>query len=516
MRTVTPLPELRSDLARRVPVLAYLLGACALGSVPAAGAQTSVTPTANHEWADYDLVQFVTVAGSGPSSVLALDDNGRLALLAEHGVDENALRTATGASASQIELLRTWGLVERRGDSVWTTFPILDTAETRALRAATRTAGQRVTAAIAPDVQRLVDELSKSDRTANAYSILFSYVLDGLTWREWEEDGAIETRELTVAHPFWSGHIWAVQPEREALVGTNRVSDERGALYVSWSHAAIPALGRFITDFGKVVDLFERFADRTPVEPELRAEFAPYGLFDDHGFFTIPIIEARPGDPVHEVSLRIASRITELVPSVLDLRGLRLQFGFASDTQALVVAYHELMWDILAELAERGLVRRPGVLDGESRDPGEVAALIFGVRPLAGAECSDIANAIERTLCFADRAVEAGSTSPCDEASREGVRYQCYAVYAERAETVEPCRRIPTTSGDLRDLRDVCVGDVAEVTGRAELCAEVAADGLRDSCWLSVYRRTGDRTLCDRIEDRALKSLCTDEPVRIE
>lgn len=153
--------------------------------------------------------------------------------------------------------------------------------------------------------------------------------------------------------------------------------------------------------------------------------------------------------------------------------------------------------------------------NGDSEE-GTRAGAGQNTTPSASAECADIANAIERTLCFADRAVEAGSTSPCDEASGEGVRYQCYAVYAERVETVEPCRRIPTTSADLRDLRDVCVGDVAEVTGRAELCAEVAADGLRDSCWLSVYRQTGDRTLCDRIEDRALKSLCTDEPVRIE
>lgn len=379
MRPAVHLHAPGSGLARRVLPLARLLAVCSLGSVPTAGAQTPTIPTTTDEWTGYDLVQFVTVAGSGPASILALDDNGRIALLAEHGADEEELRTVTGSRASQLELLRAWDLVERQGDSVWTTFPILDAAETRNLRAATRAASSRLAAAIAPDVQRLVDVLTKGGRAANAYSIVFSYVLDGLTWRAWEADGAIDTRELSVDHPFWSGHIWAVQPERPALVGTNKISDERGALYVSWSHAAIPAMGPFITDFGKVVALFEQFAARTPVATDLRTEFEPYGLFDDRGAFTIPIIEAVAGNPVHEVSLRIAGRIAELAPLALDLPTLRRQFGFRSDSQALVVAYHELMWDILDDLVERGLVIRPGVLDGAARDPAEVSALIFGV-----------------------------------------------------------------------------------------------------------------------------------------
>jgi len=134
----------------------------------------------------------------------------------------------------------------------------------------------------------------------------------------------------------------------------------------------------------------------------------------------------------------------------------------------------------------------------------------------ARADCADVENVIDRTLCFADRAEAAGDLAPCDGADAEGVRFQCYAIYAERAETVEPCHRIPTDSEDGSDLRDACVSDVAKVTERAELCEEIVSHGLRDSCWLGVFRKTEDPALCDRIEDAGLRSACTGEPVYVE
>lgn len=175
--------------------------------------------------------------------------------------------------------------------------------------------------------------------------------------------------------------------------------------------------------------------------------------------------------------------------------------------------------------------RRSGILPDGTTGPGHLVLLaIAGVVTACGqggeegtegdpaaaeraAACRTVENSLDRIFCFADLASEAGSVAPCDSAEDQGVRYQCYAVFAQRRATPGPCRRIPDAGGDGRDLRDACLGDVARELERPDLCEEVRAPGLRDSCFLQLFRATGDSVLCDRIDDRGLKSLCTGEPV---
>lgn len=130
-------------------------------------------------------------------------------------------------------------------------------------------------------------------------------------------------------------------------------------------------------------------------------------------------------------------------------------------------------------------------------------------------QCSGVEDIFDRIQCFVDRALEAKTFTACDEANEQAVRYQCYAVFAERAETAIPCRQIPTSDLDYRQLRDVCLADVAAALGSSALCEEIESDGLRDGCWLSTSHGTGNQTLCERIEDPQLHSLCTGEPVYV-
>jgi hypothetical protein len=331
-------------------------------------------------WDDYDMIQFIVAAHGNPASILGLDDNGSLVLAAAGGVTRDDLIMRTGASESQLELLLTWRLLERRGDALAPTFPVLDGSATDELRSWTRALAPELVAAIKADVVRLHRELERRNRAANAYSILFSYVLDGLTWDLWESAGVIPPRELSVEHPFWDGEIWAVTPERAGLVGTNRISDERVALDINWSYAALPSMKPFVTDMASVMGLFEALADGDPVARDVRPVFEDYGLFDADGRLTIPILEAHAGDPLFDIANRIASTLVSRAPAALDLPEMRRRFGFSTDARALIIGFHELMWDLLDVLEERGLVQRPAVLDGAGKGPADVAALIFGVR----------------------------------------------------------------------------------------------------------------------------------------
>jgi hypothetical protein len=130
--------------------------------------------------------------------------------------------------------------------------------------------------------------------------------------------------------------------------------------------------------------------------------------------------------------------------------------------------------------------------------------------------CGKKGNLIDQMLCYAALATKHEDVSICNAASHEGMRYQCYAIYAERRSNPDVCEEIPPKSADYIGLRDVCISDVAEKVGDFTLCEEVQTQGLRDSCYWKIAKKTGDTSLCEKIQDKVLKSGCTGKPVYIE
>jgi hypothetical protein len=127
-----------------------------------------------------------------------------------------------------------------------------------------------------------------------------------------------------------------------------------------------------------------------------------------------------------------------------------------------------------------------------------------------------MSNPFRQISCYAAAAEAAGDVSVCDQAQHEGVRYQCYAVFAEYSVSEDVCTRIPVKNDEYRSLIDVCLSDVAKNARDPGICAEIATGGLRDSCILKVAQETNDKTLCSRIRDPGLKSTCTGEAVIVE
>lgn len=131
-------------------------------------------------------------------------------------------------------------------------------------------------------------------------------------------------------------------------------------------------------------------------------------------------------------------------------------------------------------------------------------------------QCEDTENLLERIECYATLATDEDDPSVCGRSSHEGVKYQCYAVLAERRGSKELCNEIPSRSPDHKKLRDVCISDVAAQTLSPILCEEIQTVGLRDSCYVKIGQQTKDTTLCQRIQDPGLRSLCTGQPVMVE
>lgn len=158
---------------------------------------------------------------------------------------------------------------------------------------------------------------------------------------------------------------------------------------------------------------------------------------------------------------------------------------------------------------------------------GSVFGVLCGCAPAGNAErpsppppavakatpCAEIEDPFEQIDCYVTLATSSDDPSACNQAAHEGVKYQCYAILAERRSSTELCDAIPATSQDHRDLRDICISDVAKKVADPHLCERVQSAGLRDGCYSLIGQKTGNKALCEKIQDPGLKSLCSGESV---
>ncbi|MGB7620957.1 MAG: hypothetical protein WBN92_01280 [Terriglobia bacterium] len=332
---------------------------------------------------DYDFSQYVTSSGQSPQQITKLDNNGELLLACIKGTTRDQLR-ASGVRfvESQIELLKTWRLLEEERSVLKTALPLLDAQMSERLRAATKAVVPTLSRQLEPDIVRLVNTLNAMGRKKNAYTILFSYVLDDLVWEQFRSRGLLGPREITAETPLWAGEVWAVYPPRAFAMGTNSVSDKGVSLKVNWTERAIPKMMPFVADIKTFLRMFDDYVEKGRVEDEhARKVFAPFDLFDQTGRFTVPIIKPDGSDPLYQLRQEIAGQIARSAPDLLKLSSLSKEFGFRDNKQALVIVYHELMWDLMDQLESKGIVQKPvAFVATDKAKQADIADLVFIVR----------------------------------------------------------------------------------------------------------------------------------------
>jgi CRISPR/Cas system CSM-associated protein Csm5 (group 7 of RAMP superfamily) len=132
------------------------------------------------------------------------------------------------------------------------------------------------------------------------------------------------------------------------------------------------------------------------------------------------------------------------------------------------------------------------------------------------AQCTNETDIFKKISCLVSLAKKYKNVDICDKTTNEGVRFQCYAIYAEHSKDWEVCKLIPNKNAEYQSLISGCISDVASVLENYELCENIQTTGIKDSCYLKIFRKTKNYKLCEKIKDPGLKSACTGKPVFIE
>jgi hypothetical protein len=209
-----------------------------------------------------------------PDTIVRADNNWQLLLEMKNGLTLSQLDILkVPYTPKQLVFLQSQKLLYRSQDVYKTAFPILSITQTSNLREKSLVVANHIYADIEKKVSDLVEFLTKQNLSNNAFSILFSYVIDGLIWKRFEQEGMVKER---VSAGIWDGVYWFMKPIRSFSCGTSSIVSDEVILSINTDDETTTH-GLFHTNFEAILPL--AFGDVVPTNEVIR-EYAPFGFFD--------------------------------------------------------------------------------------------------------------------------------------------------------------------------------------------------------------------------------------------
>jgi hypothetical protein len=339
--------------------------------------------------ADINRYEFLRYSGGQEAlsvdAVVRADNNWSILLACLGGKTREELRAmGLDVTESQLMLLSAMRFVEVKKETgpekIVTTLPILGVKKKQALIQRVRAVAREVEAALREDLSALVKTLKDAGYEDRAFSILFSAVVDGLVWFPLRDQGFVTEFALTPQRPLFDGIFWAYSPKRDFRCGTNIALGQDVYVVLNWSDGPREKIQQAF-NWTNLHLLHDDLVQHGRVVHEvLKRELAPYGIFDETGRLTIPVIKMKADDPLFPKCQSLAGKIVTSIGQKLNPDILKEEFGFADKEQAFVVAYHEWMWEFMGYLEERGVLQKPlAFADPGAARPKDIGRLLFVV-----------------------------------------------------------------------------------------------------------------------------------------
>src|SRR5271166_5382302 len=256
---------------------------------------------------DWQLICYCS--GGNPDDIVRKDDNGQILFTARSGTTRERLKgDGIAFTESQIELLKDWRLLAEQGDQIKTRMPVVGPEEMTRLRALLHVQAVELGSSLQPDFKAFVAAVTQRGYADNAYSIAFSYLLDGMVWDEFEQRHLLPSMETTAEKPFWGGVLWAIYPRRDAP-GTNSRSHGGWSLSVMWTQSVQPLLTP-LNSSSLVDPLLNDLETRgSASDPATRNQLVALGILTAEGKRAVPVIHEVPSDSIYAVSLAISRKV---------------------------------------------------------------------------------------------------------------------------------------------------------------------------------------------------------------
>lgn len=330
---------------------------------------------------EYDKICYCS-GNETPHSIISYDNNLEILLalkdsLSIQEIEERKIRY----TKSQLKLLQLFNLIEKRDKEYYTTINILDTLQANNLRKDSKEIATLIYPEVKDDIKELVKYLNDSYSSRNEFSILFSYTLDGLIWDKFEENNITQPTTSNDHYLTWEGHFWMIPKPRNIKYGTNTSSNKLTTIYITngipWKYLK-PFYDNYelteklildINDYGRITD------------PDVIKTFEKFGIIDTTGILKVPLIYQDDQNKIYEYANLLAQKLLNQLIEKVSLDGLVDKYKFSDTETALIIFYHEFMWELMSILEREGIVKKPDILlNPDECSFKDMADMIFFVK----------------------------------------------------------------------------------------------------------------------------------------
>ncbi len=326
---------------------------CAVTAHATAGPLTTDSTLVGRPYKQFDVMAYCSYSSFYPSQYLTDNNWDILCAFTTPGTTARLDSLGISHTRSQLRLLEVGDLLRRTNDGIYSTsMHIFDKEQTEAIREESRLFTDSIFPLISPDINKLITAFNAGGHQPQAYSLIFSYLLDSYIW----SDTKLPLAKRLSNHGTWDGAYWAMYDKRgQSKIGTNGY----GPVKVTWTDDLgywpgdnlLINLGRHINGSGIVV-----------TDTVLNSTLTKWGLTDTDGNLNVPILHPGSGDEIDRLCDSITLTISDAVKN--HCTSFAEKYDIESPLEAEVIFYHEVMWDILATLEANHLITRPEILKG--------------------------------------------------------------------------------------------------------------------------------------------------------
>lgn len=277
-------------------------------------------------------------------------------LMLKDGVSKSNLASKVGLSTEAIQELITKDLLKLEDDEYKPTFPILVGEDKKLLDQVVREALAKISG-LTKKVDELKGYLKEKGWEDHLLPIFFSVILDDQAWDFFYSKGLIAPI-WRKPRKTWNGYLWATEERAGFSCGTNNYcsGEYRYRLAVNWTYPLIELMRE--TSFSKLLwehedKVFKALAGKG--ESQTVEKLQQHGLLNERGKIIIPILRR---SELSYLRQRFTKPIAQEVVAALDISLLEQRLSLNSSS-AFCIAYHELMWMILDELVDEGMISLP-------------------------------------------------------------------------------------------------------------------------------------------------------------
>lgn len=260
-------------------------------------------------------------------------------------------------------------LLVRSGDRCSLRFPVIAGELHARLHASIRVTANE----LLPAVKEMVGEIRRHIRGEEPmlYHLLWSIVMDGpVAWKVQEVGLGKRLRKESVDMTT----CWWMYPDHPSQAGTNTYLRPGGLLAITWSRSTPWPEGVCKALCASEGAFLLSSARREPIPKEkITEDLRSYGLVDASGRSALFLLD--PSSPIAAALAGCSSRFGRSAAERLEIEGIAQALGIAPE-RALVIAYHELCYEILGALRAAGVLTVPPATKDDPRATRYLVSLV--------------------------------------------------------------------------------------------------------------------------------------------